>query len=145
MMGRLDASTDEVFDKMVESGCVGMRFGVETFDKKVLKNINKGLERIDFQQTIERLSTKYPKLMIRLFMMKNLPGQTEETHKNDMKILKNLGFSLSGNIYRQIQLSNTAPFPGTKMYDDLKKLKGEKALKNYKLYDGGQTTIMDKL
>jgi len=144
MMGRLDCSPNWLYDKMIDSGCVGMRFGVETFNIDVLKKINKGLERIDFLATLKYISEKYPELMIHLTMMKNMPGQTEEIHQKDIKILNDLGYTTC-NIKRSYQLSSCVPFPGTKMYEDLIKEKGEDALKNFSKYDGGQDTIMKEL
>jgi len=63
MMGRLDCSPSWLLEKMIDCGCVGMRFGVESFDKKVLENINKGLQHSDFLARIKLLSRKYPKVM----------------------------------------------------------------------------------
>jgi len=37
------------------------------------------------------------------------------------------------------------PFPGTKLYEELKQSKGEEVLKDYKAYDGGQDTVMKKV
>jgi len=140
-MGRLDISPKWLFDKMVDSGCVGMRFGIETFNLNVLKIIQKGIERTDFRATLEYISKKYPKLMIHITMMKDLPGQTEEDHKRDMEIIKDMGFS-ERNIYRSYQLSRCAPFPGTKLYEMIRDSMGENKAKNFSLYDGGQDTIM---
>ena len=146
MMGRLDCSPDWLFDKMVDSGCVGMRFGVETFTVDIMKNIGKALDRIDYKKALRRLTKKYPKLMLRIFMMKSLPGQTQKMHENDIKIAESMGFLKEGNIYRQIQISNCAPFPGTKMFDDLLKDRGEKMLNfDYSLYDGNRQTVMSSL
>jgi len=143
MMGRLDTSPDGLFDKMVDSGCVGMRFGIETFDINILKNINKGIERVDFRRTLAHLSDSYPDLYLHVTMMKDLPGQTHEIHQRDMEILHSLGFSTE-NIYRSYQLSACAPFPGTKMYEDLVKEKGE-FLQDFRQYDGGQATVMNEV
>jgi anaerobic magnesium-protoporphyrin IX monomethyl ester cyclase len=142
-MGRLDCSPDWLYDKMVDSGCVGMRFGIETFDLDILKRINKGIERVDFRKTLEYLSDSYPDLFLHVTMMKDLPGQTEEIHNNDMKILHDLGFSTE-NMRRSYQLSACAPFPGTKMYEDLVKEKGE-LLNDFSRYDGGQSTVMNEV
>lgn len=139
MMGRLDTSPKWLFDKMVDSGCIGMRFGVETFDSKVLKNIKKGLVRDSVLETLEYISKRHPQLMIHLTMMKNLPGQTEEIHQNDMKLLQNLGYSFS-NQYRNYQLSSCVPFPGTELYRNLKEM--DINLDDWKKYDGFQQTIM---
>ncbi len=144
MMGRLDCSPDWLYDKMVDCGCVGMRFGVETFNLDVLKKIDKGLERVDFRNTIEHLTQKYPDIIIRLTLMKNLPGQTDEIHKQDLEIIKDMGF-LCGNPNRTYQISSCVPFPGTKLYKDLVNIHGEEKLKNWELYDGNSDTIMAEL
>jgi len=143
MMGRLDCSPDWLYDKMIDCGCVGMRFGVETFNVNVLKSINKGLERTDFIKTLIYLSNKYPRLMIRLTMMKDIPAQTEEIQHRDMEILNEIGYS-SNTVTRNYQLSSCVPFPGTKMYNDLKLEKGEEFLNNFNLYDGSQDTVLTK-
>ncbi len=141
MMGRLDISPDWLYDKMVDSGCVGMRFGVETFNIEVLKNIEKGIERRDFRKTLEHICSTYPDIMVHITMMSDMPGQTPEDTENDMDIIKGMGFS-TNNIFRSYQLSKCAPFPGTKLYKQMETQLDEKTLKTYTAYDGGQDTIM---
>lgn len=141
MMGRLDCSPDWLYDKMVESGCVGMRFGVESFNLDVLKLINKGLERVDFQKTLAYISQKHPQIWIHLTMMKNMPGQTDEIHKEDMKILQEMGYS-TDNMHRSYQLASCVPFPGTKLYEEMVEQQGEQAMSDFSKYDGGKDTIM---
>ncbi len=144
MMGRLDTSPEWLYDKMVDSGCVGMRFGIETFNLEILKNVKKGIERKDFRKMLEHITSTHPQLMIHLTMMKDMPGQTEEMHQEDMDILKDLGYSTMDK-YRNYQLAVCAPFPGTEMHRELSVKFGKEALSDYKLYDGGQETIMKKL
>jgi radical SAM superfamily enzyme YgiQ (UPF0313 family) len=144
MMGRLDCSPPWIYDKMVASGCVGMRFGIETFDLQVSKNIKKGLESEKLVEVLTHLTNEHPHLMIHVTMMKDLPGQTEEIHKRDIEILKGLGYSIN-NIYRSYQVASCAPFPGTEMYRQLIEKIGEDKLAEHKLYDGGQDTIMKKM
>lgn len=139
-MGRLDCSPIWLFEKMIKCGCVGMRFGVESFDKGVLKSINKGLENVNFLETIRELSSKYPRIMIHLTMMKDIPGQTKEVHNKDMKILKEMGyeevrgFPFRSNKYRHFQCSSCEPFPGTKMHADLG-LNKKETMQDYIRYD----------
>jgi anaerobic magnesium-protoporphyrin IX monomethyl ester cyclase len=142
MMGRLDCSPLWLYDKMVDSGCVGMRFGIETFDVQVLNNIKKGLESEALVETLTHISNKYPKLMLHVTMMKDLPGQSDEIHAQDMQILKDLGFSIEDK-YRNYQLAACAPFPGTAMYETLKK-EGLN-MDDFTKYDGGQDTVMNTL
>lgn len=117
-MGRLDCSPDWLYDQMISDGCVGMRFGVETFSMPALKAIKKGLERMDFEAALRRICAKYPKLMLHLTMMKNMPDQTQSDHDRDMEIMKELGFSNRSAI-RSFQLSDCEPFPGTELYDQV--------------------------
>ncbi len=144
MMGRLDTSPNWLFDKMVDSGCKGMRLGVETFDQKVLENINKGLERNNLLETVKYLSEKHPKLRIRLLMMKDLPGQTEEGHKKDMKILKRMGYSPKSK-YRNFQVSNCSPFPGTDLHQSLVNKGFGDLLNKTNLYNGAEETVMKEI
>lgn len=139
MMGRLDTSPEWLFDKMVDSGCVGMRFGVETFDKTVSKNIKKGLKQENVYKTLAYITSKHPKLQIHLTMMKNLPGQTEQIHQRDMEILKDLGYSPDSQL-RNYQLSSVAPFPGTELYRQLKE-KNVGNIDDWKRYDGALDTF----
>lgn len=144
MMGRLDISPDWLYDKMIESGCVGMRFGIETFNLEVLARIKKGIERKDFKGTLERLATKYPSLMIHITMMKDMPGQTEEMHMLDMQIIHEMGFS-EHNPLRSYQLSRCAPFPGTELYEEMKLSGNVAVLQDFRKHDGGQDTVMKDL
>jgi anaerobic magnesium-protoporphyrin IX monomethyl ester cyclase len=139
MMGRLDCSPPWLYDKMVDSGCVGMRFGIETFDTQVLKNIKKGLESEELIETLRYICTKYPQVMLHVTMMKDLPGQTESIHAHDMKVLEEFGFSPHDK-YRNYQLAACAPFPGTEMYETMRK-EGH-FMDDFSRYDGGADTIM---
>lgn len=141
MMGRIDISPDWLYEKMIDSGCVGMRFGIETFDSNVLVRVKKGIERKDFRGTLERLCKNYPQLMLHITMMRDMPGQTEEAHQLDMKIIHDMGFTTK-NIYRSYQLSRCAPFPGTELYEELHSQGNKAALQDFKKYDGGQDTVM---
>ena len=142
-MTRLDCATNELFDKMIDSGCIGLRLGVENFIVDVIKKKKKGLERSDFRATLEYLTKKYPNVYIHLTMMKNLPGQTEEIHQEDMRILRELGYS-TDNLYRNYQLSSCVAYPGTLLYEELKKnndLTNFTRSENYDGSDGGQTIM----
>jgi len=61
-----------------------------------------------------------------------------------LKTIKEMGFS-NENILRTYQLSKCAPFPGTKLYEQMETKLDEATLKTYTLYDGGQDTIMKNL
>ena len=134
-MGRLDTSPRWILDKMVASGCTGMRFGLESLDQKVLDKIQKGLNSEKCIKTLRYLTTRHPDLMIHLMMMRDMPKQTEESHIRDMKILADLGF-INHHGHHSYQLSSCSPFPGTVLYEQMKS-----GLSNNftdEAYDGGR-------
>lgn len=141
MMGRLDVSPDWLYNKMVDSGCVGMRFGVETFNLDVLAKVKKGIERMDFRQALARLASRFPHVMLHVTMMRDMPGQTEAMHQDDMRIMHDMGFS-PNDPFRSYQLSRCAPFPGTALYDELKLGGDTTNLGDFKRYDGSQQTVL---
>ena len=119
-MGRLDCSPDWLYDQMIADGCVGMRFGVETFALEPLKAIKKGLERSDFEASLRRICNKYPDIYIHLTMMKNMPQQTQQDHERDMQIIRELRFTTdTSNPRRTFQLSDCEPFPGTELFREV--------------------------
>ena len=118
MMGRLDTSSREIFDTMVACGCVGMRFGVETFNSDIRHRIGKGLNDVAVDETLGYIASRYPGLMIHLTMMKNLPGQDEAIHAHDMSLLRQHGFSVD-NPLRHFQLSSCMALPGTALHEHM--------------------------
>ncbi len=144
MMGRLDCSPLWLYDKMVDCGCVGMRFGIETFNPNVLINIKKGLQSEELVKVLTHISTKHHHLMIHVTMMKDLPGQTDDIHQHDMKILDDLGYS-THDMLRSYQLASCSPFPGTEMYKQLAGNLNEEQLSDFSLYDGSRDTVMKKI
>ena len=150
MMGRLDTSPLWLFDKMVDCGCVGMRFGVETFDPEVSRNIRKGLEVDNIYGVLKHLVEKHPNLWLYLLMMKNLPGQTKEIEQRDTEILNELGFVEKdvGEVLRGYRVASCVPFPGTSLYDDFVKRYGVEKLQGMEMYDGSQekfSGLLEKL
>jgi radical SAM superfamily enzyme YgiQ (UPF0313 family) len=135
MMGRLDCSPLWLFDKMIGCGCVGMRFGIETFDAEVSRKIKKGLKAEDVKSVLGYLCKTYPRLMLHVAMMKNLPGQSRSSQERDMEILKAMDFS-AFNPYRSYQLSSCVPFPGTALYRDVLKKYSMEEISDPRMYDG---------
>jgi hypothetical protein len=91
-----------------------MKFGIESFDADVLAFINKQLNRETALRVLMHLSATYPRLKLHLTMMKDIPGQSQEVHENDLCRLRELGF-MEDNPYRTFQLSSCRVFPGTEM------------------------------
>jgi radical SAM superfamily enzyme YgiQ (UPF0313 family) len=137
MMGRIDTSPLDLYDVMVDSGCVGMRFGVESFNQRLLDNTKKSLNAQKSYDNIRYLLTRFSKMEFHFTTMKNLPGETDADWENDQKILlelKELGAS-SGNTVHW-QNSDCIAFPGTELWEEMVSLGKGAELRDFDLYDG---------
>lgn len=140
MMGRIDTSSLELYDLMVDTGCVGMRFGIESFNQRLLDNTKKHLDAKKTYANMRYLLTRFSNLEFHFTTMKNLPGETEQDWQNDLMILnelKELG-SRSGNVVHW-QNSDCIAFPGTELWEEMVALGRGALLKNFELYNGSPT------
>lgn len=137
MMGRIDTSKPELYDKMVECGCVGMRFGVETFNQQLSNNVKKKMDTKKAYENLKHLVTHYSNMEFHFTTMKNLPGEEEGSWEKDQAILKELqALGEKNNNRVHWQISDCIPFPGTELWEELVELGHEETLKNFRLYDG---------
>jgi radical SAM superfamily enzyme YgiQ (UPF0313 family) len=138
MMGRIDTVPLPVYDLMVESGCVGMRFGVESFSQKLLDNTKKHLSSQKSYDNIKYLITRFSNIEFHFTTMKNLPGETDQDWQKDLELLHSL--QLLGNQRNNRvhwQNSDCVAFPGTELWEEMVALGKGGELMNFELYDGG--------
>lgn len=149
MMGRIDTSSHEVFDAMVDAGCVGMRFGIESFNQQLVDNAKKNLNTKVTYDNIKYLLTRYRGMEFHFTTMKNLPGSTPADWEKDKQILADLiklGVGNGHNVH--YQNSDCIPFPGTELWEELVQLGHGEKLKNFRMYDGhpaNDTTLIQTI
>jgi radical SAM superfamily enzyme YgiQ (UPF0313 family) len=137
MMGRIDTSSLKIYDLIVESGCVGMRFGIESFNQRLLDNTKKSLDAKKSYENIRYLLTRFSNMEFHFTTMKNLPGETAEDWTEDLKLLnelKNIG-EKSGNTVHW-QNSDCIAFPGTELWEEMVALGKGDELRTFDLYNG---------
>jgi len=137
MMGRIDTSKTDIYDLMVDSGCVGMRFGVETFNQQLSDNVKKKMNVEQAEKNLRHLVTKYKNMEFHFTTMKNLPGEKAGSWERDQDILKDLervGRENNNRVHWQI--ADCIPFPGTELWEELIDLGHGESLKNFDMYDG---------
>jgi radical SAM superfamily enzyme YgiQ (UPF0313 family) len=137
MMGRTDTSNLALYDLMVESGCVGMRFGIESFNQKLLNNTKKRLNAQRSFETLKYLITRYSNMEFHFTTMKNLPGEKDADWNRDVELLNELK-EIGERHYNRIhwQNSDCIAFPGTELWEEMVSLGKGEALRNFDLYDG---------
>jgi anaerobic magnesium-protoporphyrin IX monomethyl ester cyclase len=137
VMTRIDSLPLDVYDDMVDSCCVGMRFGVETFNQTVLNNTGKKLDAKITYDNLVYLLKRFKNIKFHLTTMQNLPGWVPQDWVNDQKVLRELqGIGGRNGNRVQWQNSSTMPLPSTIMWQDLIQLGHGDKLKNWKMFDG---------
>jgi len=137
MMGRIDTSTPDIYKKMVDSGCVGMRFGIESFNQELSNNVKKKLDTTKAYNNLKYIVTNFSNMEFHFTTMKNLPGEKAGSWERDQEILKELeALGRKNNNRVHWQISDCVPFPGTELWEELVELGHGDKLKDFSLYDG---------
>jgi len=123
---------EEMINKMAESGCVGIKFGVESGSPRVLEKLGKpvNLEKV---KKIANLCLKY-KIKSHATFTLGLLEETEEDMKKTIKFAQGLRVD-------SIQISIATAFPGTKFFSIVEE-KGFLKSKDWALYDGKVSEII---
>jgi anaerobic magnesium-protoporphyrin IX monomethyl ester cyclase len=110
---RVDMVTRELLAKMKEAGCISVWFGVESGSQQVLDAMKKG---ISTEQTIRVLGwVRELELKPVPNVILGFPGETKETAWKTIKFVEKISPD-------EVGFYNVAtPFPGTPMYDLVKK------------------------
>lgn len=119
-MGRLDVSTMDDFDHAVKSGCVGMRFGIESFQQHVLDRTNGGRLGAKQYENAKGILSRFKNMEFHFTSMRDMPGQTESDWAKDQEIfaeLRRIGEATGNRIHHQI--SRCMPFPGTDLHAEM--------------------------
>jgi anaerobic magnesium-protoporphyrin IX monomethyl ester cyclase len=132
IMGDAMITDEEMINAMADSGCVGMKFGVESGNKDVLKKIGKPID-FDKIKKVSRLLTKKGIKAHATFTF-GLSGESKETMMQTMKLAEELDVD-------SVQFSITTPFPGTRYYEELDE-KGLLLTKDWNEYDGACSSVV---
>ncbi|GEM_PF-2197625 len=105
---RIESLTNEMITTLNKSGCVGIQIGIESGNRQILRSINKDV-KID--TIIERIAKIHNTGMKSIsFFMIGLPGETEKTVRDSIKLAKVLKTDY-------ILFNTVVPYPGTYLYE----------------------------
>ena len=123
---------EETLRAMKEAGCIAAKFGVESADPQILKNINKHIN-LDEVKNVVRLLKKIGIGSHATYMF-GLPGETKESMRRTMEFAFTLGTDTA-------QFSVAIPYPGTRFHEMAEK---EGWLKATKWEDySGQDAVLE--
>ena len=103
----------ELFQLMKQAGCRRVGFGVENGDDWMLRHVIKKGQTVDMVRQAFKWS-KQAKLQTMGFFIFGMPGETEESMEKTIRLALELDPDLA-------HFMMAAPFPGTEMWETLKK------------------------
>jgi radical SAM superfamily enzyme YgiQ (UPF0313 family) len=103
----------ELFQLMKQAGCKRVGFGVENGDDWMLRHVIKKGQTVDMVRQAFKWS-KQAKLQTMGFFIFGMPGETEESMEKTIQLALELDPDLA-------HFMMAAPFPGTEMWETLKK------------------------
>jgi anaerobic magnesium-protoporphyrin IX monomethyl ester cyclase len=110
---RVDMVSKDLLLKMKEAGCIAVWYGVEAGSEKVRDAMGKG---ISTNQTLNAFKwTKEAGLIAVASIILGFPGETKETAWESVKLLQRINPD-------EIGIYIATPYPGTPMYDYVKKM-----------------------
>ena len=110
---RVDMVSKDLLQKMKDAGCIAIWFGVEAGSEKVIKAMGKG---ISLKQTFDAFKwANEVGLMTVASLILGFPGETHETAMESIKLLGQIKSD-------EIGVYIATPYPGTPMYDYVKKM-----------------------
>ena len=126
---RIDTLSEEMLVKMKEAGCWQISIGVESGVDRLLKIINKGETKKEIEEKVKIIHKVG--ISIRAFFMLGLPSETREDSFETIKFAQKLNPDWA-------QFTITIPYPGTPLFDILKKSEEINSFdwKNYKTWGG---------
>lgn len=134
-MGRIDTSKREMLELFVACGCVGMRFGVESFQQHLLDRVNKKLDTAKSWEMCYWILTHFSRLHVRLLTMKDLPGETAAEESDDNRRfaeLVRLGHRHGNRV--DIQTAACVALPGTELWNQMQAAGAGEKMKDFSEY-----------
>ncbi len=132
VMGDAMASTEKMLETMAAAGCIGMKFGLESADPRILKEIQKPVKLPKLERVVKTATS----LGIKTHMTVSfgLSGDTRESIERTFEYACRLDVD-------SVQFSITTPFPGTRFYEKVKK-EGRLLTENWAEFDGASTSVV---
>jgi len=105
---RVDQVDQEMLDKLAQAGCNRIRFGVESGNPEVLKNLRKGIT-LDQVREAFKMAKKTGLITFAYFMLGS-PGESVKEVKQSIRLAKEIDPDF-------VQFLITTPFPASELYD----------------------------
>lgn len=109
-LSRVDTIDQTLLRKMANSGCIEVKYGMESGSEQLLKAMRKNTKQTQIKQAI--YATVNAGIEAKVFIIHGFPGENSETTSDTIKLLRELGSAIS-----RVSLFRFVPLPGTQVYD----------------------------
>ncbi len=109
-LSRVDTVDEPLLRKMANSGCIEVKYGMESGSERLLKAMRKNTKREQIRRAI--YATVAAGIEAKVFIIHGFPGEDTETTDDTIKLLRELGSNIS-----RVSLFRFVPLPGTQVYD----------------------------
>ncbi|MCG5213271.1 B12-binding domain-containing radical SAM protein [Streptosporangium sp. KLBMP 9127] len=110
-LSRVDTVDGPLLKKMAASGCIEVKYGMESGSELLLTAMRKRITRAQIRDAI--LATADAGIGAKVFVIHGYPGETEQTTDETLSLLEELAPNLS-----RVALFRFVPLPGTQVYAD---------------------------
>ncbi|HTL66698.1 MAG TPA: radical SAM protein [Lacunisphaera sp.] len=108
-LSRVDIVTEELLRKMYASGCIEIKFGVESGSQRILDAMQKNI-RVDDIRNALKLANQTD-IRSKVFIIHGYPGENQESTNETLALLEELKPLIS-----RVSLFRFVPLPGTYVY-----------------------------
>jgi anaerobic magnesium-protoporphyrin IX monomethyl ester cyclase len=122
----------EMIREMAESGCIGIKFGVENGEEEILRRIGKPLNFDKLKDLVKSCVKR--KIKTHATFTFGLSGENRRSMEKTLEFAKSLDVDT-------VQFSVTTPFPGTRFYQELKE-RGMLKAESWSEYDGAGRSVV---
>ncbi|MEY9839475.1 radical SAM protein [Streptacidiphilus sp. EB103A] len=109
-LSRVDTVDEVLLAKMARSGCIEIKYGMESGSEQLLKAMRKNTTRAQITRAIHM--TNDVGIAAKVFVIHGFPGENTETTEETVSLLSELGAAVS-----RVSLFRFVPLPGTEVYD----------------------------
>jgi anaerobic magnesium-protoporphyrin IX monomethyl ester cyclase len=109
-LSRVDTIDEPLLRKMANSGCIEVKYGMESGSERLLKAMRKNTKREQIKRAI--YAAVDAGIEAKVFIIHGFPGEDSETTDDTIKLLRELGPAVS-----RVSLFRFVPLPGTQVYD----------------------------
>lgn len=109
-LSRMDTVDRELLEDMATSGCIEIKFGMESGSEALLKAMRKNIKPHQIRNAVHM--ARQAGIKVKLFLIHGYPGENLETTHETMNVLR----ELAGEIER-VSLFRFVPLPGTYVYE----------------------------